>query len=189
MDEVYSPRHNLEARHHFSKVPNYIAPGILAINYDHLFAGGIRHLVFDVDNTLVSFGEPALDPPVRKFLLTLKTRPEVCCLRLASNSVRDLSRITGALGVTATQPGFLSFKPLPAFYRAIVRAVGDDPATIAMIGDKLIQDIWGANAVGITTVLVAPLGRDNLLDRLLRTRVHERYLLRKYLPRHIETWF
>lgn len=189
MDEVYAPHENAKRHHQLSKVPNYIAPGILEINYDHLFASGIKHLVFDVDNTLVSFGEPALDPAIQKFLIELKARPEVCCVHLASNSIRDLSRIRESLGVTSVQPRLVSFKPLPGFYRRVLSQIHDEPRAVAMIGDKLIQDIWGGNFVGMTTVLVRPLGRDNLLDRLLLTRWHERRLLRKYLPRHIETWF
>lgn len=189
MDEVYAPQHNREFWHHLSKVPNYIAPGVLGINYDHLFAQGVKHLIFDVDNTLVSFGEPALDPAIQTFLLGLKARPEVTSLRLASNSIRNLSRIAGPLGVDAIQPRAFSFKPLPTFYRRVIRDISEHPASIAMIGDKLIQDVWGGNYVGLTTVLVQPLGRDNLLDRILLTRRHERYLLRKYLPRHVETWF
>jgi HAD superfamily phosphatase (TIGR01668 family) len=189
MDEVYAPRDNRKFWHHLSKVPNYIAPGILAIDYDHLFANGIKHLVFDVDNTLVSFGEPALDPAVQTFLLELKNRPEVCCVRLASNSIRDLARIKEPLDVPVIQPRPLSFKPLPAFYHRVLQNIHDQPGAVAMIGDKLIQDVWGGNYVGMTTILVQPLGRDNLLDRLLLTRLHERRLLRKYLPRHIETWF
>jgi HAD superfamily phosphatase (TIGR01668 family) len=189
MDEIYAPQHNANFWHHLSKVPNYIAPGILGINYDHLFAKGVKHLVFDVDNTLVSFGEPALDPAIQTFLIALKARPEICCIRLASNSIRDLARIKQPLGVTAVQPRLLSFKPLPNFYRRVIQDIHDQPATIAMIGDKLVQDVWGGNYVGLTTVLVQPLGRDNLVDRLLLTRRHERHILRKYLPRHIETWF
>lgn len=189
MDEVYTPQHNIDLGRHFSKVPNYIAPGVLSINYDHLFAQGIKHLVFDVDNTLVSFGESTLDPAIQQLLLDLKARPQVCCIRLASNSTRNLSHITGPLGIPAFQPRLFSFKPLPSFYRRVIRDIHDRPATIAMIGDKLIQDIWGGNYAGLTTVLVQPLGRDNLFDRLVLTRRHERHLLRKYLPKHVETWF
>jgi uncharacterized protein len=189
LDEVYSPRENVEIWHHLSKVPNFIAPSIRDINYARLFEAGIKHLVFDIDNTLVSFGAPKLDPQTQSFLLELKARPEVCCLRLASNSTRNLDGITEPIGTTAVQPSLLAFKPLPTLYHRILRDVHDDPASVVMIGDKLIQDIWGANYVGITTVLVQPLGRDNWLDRALHVRWHERRLLRRYLPKHVETWF
>jgi HAD superfamily phosphatase (TIGR01668 family) len=189
VDEVYSPQHNLDFWNHLSKVPNYIAPSITDINYDRLFQSGIKHLVFDLDNTLVTFGALDLDATTRQFLLNLKARPEVHSLKLATNSIRRLTRVKAALGVPIIQPLPFSCKPLPSFYQRVLAGIPDPPGAVAMIGDKLIQDIWGANYLGLTSVLVQPLGRDNPLDRLLHVRWHERRLLRKYLPDHIETWF
>ncbi|HSX02177.1 MAG TPA: HAD hydrolase-like protein [Candidatus Saccharimonadia bacterium] len=191
MDELYSPSQNTYLERHFSKAPNYVAASVMAIDYDRLFAAGIRHLVFDVDNTLVSYGEPVLQGPMLEFLKQLKARPEVHTLRLASNSRRDLSTFGIGLGIDVIKPWRLSFKPLPSFYRRILANIGPniDPKTVAMVGDKLIQDVWGANYAGMTTVLVQPLGRDFWLDRLLGSRRRERRLLRKYLPHHIEAWF
>lgn len=189
MEEVYSPSRNYRFWHHLSKMPNYVAPSVVHIDYDKLISQGIRHFVFDIDNTLTSFGGRTIEPRTIKFLLGLKRRPLVKSLCLATNGTRDFSRVREALDVPIIQPGLIGFKPLPSFYAAVVRSTGAEPAAICMVGDKLIQDIWGANFAGLTTVLVQPVGRDNWLDRLLHVRSHERRLLRKYLPEHIETWF
>ncbi len=145
--------------------------------------------MFDLDNTLVTFGATTIGPETKASLLKLKARPEVKSLRIATNSLLDLSHIRQDLGVPVVQSAPFSFKPLPAFYWRVLRGIPDPPGTVVMIGDKLIQDVWGANYVGMTTVLVQPVGRDNLFDRVLHLRWHERRLLRKYLPKHIETWF
>ncbi len=191
MDEVYPPKQNELRQRSLSKVPNYIAPSIRDIDYPELFRQGVRHFVFDIDNTLVSFGKPALDERTRTFLLALKKRPEVCCVRLASNSRRDLSRFGLAIGIDVMKPQSWSMKPFASYYRRILRHTGaqDNPKSAVMIGDKLIQDIWGANHVGMTTVLVRPVGHDHWFDRLVRTRDRERFLLRRLLPRHREKWF
>ncbi len=146
-------------------------------------------MVFDVDNTLVSFGVHRLDPDIREFMINLQAAGGFASIRLATNSPRRLKWLRDELGLHITQPRLWRFKPLPGFYGYILAAIHDRPSAVAMIGDKLVQDIWGANAAGMTSVLVQPLGRDNWLDRILFFRWHERRLLRKYLPEHIEKWF
>jgi HAD superfamily phosphatase (TIGR01668 family) len=189
MDELYRPAQNTASRYHFGKVPNYIAPGVMGIDYVKLRAQGIRHLVFDVDNTLVSFGEHKLDSGIRDFMIELQATRRFATIRLATNSPRNLKWLRDELGLHITQPRLWRFKPLPSFYGHILADIHDRPSAVAMIGDKLIQDIWGANSVGMTSILVQPLGVDNWLDRVLMFRRHERRLLRKYLPDHIEKWF
>ncbi|HSX01295.1 MAG TPA: HAD family hydrolase [Candidatus Saccharimonas sp.] len=189
MDEVYSPQQNTQSPWHFSKIPNYVASSIRDIDYDRLLAAGVRHFVFDWDNTLVTFGASKLPPNTLEFLKALQARPGVATVRIATNSIRDLRALRRASGLEVVQPAPWRFKPLPDFYRHILKAIHDEPASICMIGDKLLQDVWGANHAGFTTVLVQPLGRDNWFDRLLNLRRHEHAFLRKYLPQHVETWF
>ena len=45
-------------------------------------------------------------------------------------------------------------KPAPSFFRAGIEALGGDPSAIAMVGDDLDNDVLGAQAVGLTGVLV-----------------------------------
>lgn len=46
-------------------------------------------------------------------------------------------------------------KPHPEAFRAAMRAVGvDDPAAVVFVGDRLLDDISGAKAVGMRAVLV-----------------------------------
>jgi HAD superfamily hydrolase (TIGR01458 family) len=45
-------------------------------------------------------------------------------------------------------------KPSPSFYRAALADLGTDPARTVMVGDDLVSDVLGAQAVGITGVLV-----------------------------------
>lgn len=189
MDMLYQPAENLASRYHFSKVPNYIAPSVLKVDYDLLVSQGVRHIVFDVDNTLISFGERRLDPQIGNFIVELQESSRFATIRLATNSPRRLKWLRDTLGLHISQPRPWRFKPLPSFYEHILADIRDQPGSVCMIGDKLIQDIWGANAVGMTSVLVQPLGRDNWIDRCLLFRQHERRILRKYLPHHVEKWF
>jgi HAD superfamily hydrolase (TIGR01458 family) len=45
-------------------------------------------------------------------------------------------------------------KPAPAFFNAALAALGSSPADTVMVGDDITSDVLGAQAVGITGVLV-----------------------------------
>jgi len=55
-----------------------------------------------------------------------------------------------AAGVTATICG----KPAPAFFEAALELLGHSADGVAMVGDDIVNDVRGAQAVGMTGVLV-----------------------------------
>ena len=179
----------LLAQHDY-KIPDYIASSVQTVDFEVLAQRGIRHVLVDVDNTLVSFGGSRLGAEEIRHLRQARRQGLIETLALVTNSWRNLSGITAALAPTRVfQPHGLLFKPRQAYYLSVLRALGCRPEETVMIGDRLVQDIWGARRAGLATVLVKPLGQDLWIDRLLATRWHERRLLRHYLPHHPEHWF
>lgn len=61
-----------------------------------------------------------------------------------------LAMLTTATGVEPTIIG----KPGPIVFREAVKRLGGDPATVAMVGDRLSTDIYGAKAAGLRAILV-----------------------------------
>jgi HAD superfamily hydrolase (TIGR01458 family) len=55
-----------------------------------------------------------------------------------------------AAGVTATICG----KPAPTYFDAALRLLGAPASRVAMVGDDIVNDVVGAQAVGITGILV-----------------------------------
>ena len=49
-------------------------------------------------------------------------------------------------------------KPQPAGFRRAMAQAGTDPAHTAMLGDKLLTDVLGANLSGVTALMVEPAG-------------------------------
>lgn len=58
--------------------------------------------------------------------------------------------ITTATGV---EPTFIG-KPGPIVFQEAVKLLGGDPSTVAMVGDRLSTDIYGAKAAGLRAILV-----------------------------------
>jgi len=60
--------------------------------------------------------------------------------------------VIGALQATTGIPPTVMGKPQPTIYDTAMRAMGADPETTAMLGDRLNTDILGAQSVGIGTI-------------------------------------
>ncbi|HHK67083.1 MAG TPA: YqeG family HAD IIIA-type phosphatase [Candidatus Acetothermia bacterium] len=132
--------------------PDEKASSIFEIDYDALYAAGKRVLLFDLDNTLGEGRPDRLAPAARELLLRLRKdgfRIGVITNRRRPAELpvfRDLSE-HALLYHRACKPlkrGFLSL--LEKLDASVDQAV--------MIGDRRLTDVFGANRVGIYTILL-----------------------------------
>lgn len=157
--------------HKTKLLPDFIASSILDIDAHTLQNFGITHLMFDLDDTLVYHGNNEI-PPEYSAQISQLTEGGFTVL-IGTNTKRDLNKLATDLDVTILQPIGLSYKPLKSYYKRAVSAAGTTPDHIAMIGDRLINDVVGANRSNFLTVLVQPLSSNlNLFLRLyLRSKL------------------
>jgi uncharacterized protein len=161
-------------------VPDYMASSISKIDFQKLAADGIKYIAFDADHTLVPYRGIVLDPQTAQFLASQKNSFKEWCI--ASNRVtNDLHGIAEALDVHVIRASATVRKPSRKFYQWVIDYFGARPEEIAMIGDKLLADVWGGNRSGLKTVWVEHLGKDGPLDKLIGLRRIERRLLKRYL--------
>ena len=137
--------------------PNYVADSVLQIRIDELMELGISHIVFDVDGTLLQKGGSEL--PHKYIEHVHQMRERGIKILIGSNSSRDLSVLAEEIGAVVVKPSTFHFKPLRRFYGKVVREAGVPADKIAMVGDRVMNDIWAANEAGITTILVKPYKR------------------------------
>lgn len=163
-----------------SYVPDYMAASIDTIDFDLLKRQGIKCIAFDADSTLVPYRGIELSPQTTKFLHSKRKLFNKWCI--ASNRVtNDLEGIANDIDAGVVRANLWTRKPRRRFFKKVFRHLGAQPHEVAMIGDKIIADIWGGNRAGCTTVWVERLGRDSLPNRLMRLRAFERQLLKRYL--------
>ena len=136
--------------------PNYYASGVLDIDYALLRKHGIRCIAFDVDGTITKSGDNTMATKQSQQLVALLKSAGIEKALLASNSERDLSLIVNQLsGFTTVQPHTHAPKPSRSFYQAVIDTAQCKPKHIAMVGDRYIQDIWGAKRSGLSAILIA----------------------------------
>lgn len=124
-----------------------------AVDYDGLYAKGVRGLIFDIDNTLVEHGAPATERARELFLRLRNTGFRIC---LISNNKKP--RVAPfAKDVGADHYVCNAHKPSRESYRRAMEIMGTDVSSTCFIGDQLFTDVYGANRAGIPSILVKPI--------------------------------
>jgi HAD superfamily phosphatase (TIGR01668 family) len=161
-------------------IPDLIVDSVVDLDFSHVPLKKVRHVVLDVDHTLMMRRGAMIDQPIKEFLIDLKRRRVIDTLFLASNSRRDLSYIASEIGAVVVPTKSYVFKPRGAYFRHLLRAIDAEPAQVVMVGDRMLTDILGGNRAGMVTILVSPIGPDSFISRLLLRRPFGRWYLRHF---------
>lgn len=155
-------------------VPDIYQKSIYNINYDLLYSRGIRCLFIDLDNTIAPINMKTPNKKIRELFDDLKVKG--FRVIIFSNSNRNRVRpFKEELDVDCCAR---ACKPFKRKYLKIINEYNLNVAEIACIGDQLLTDIKGGNKVGITTILVNPIGTKELLFTKIN-RLFENKVLRK----------
>ena len=122
------------------------------IDFDKLHEDGYKGVIFDIDNTLVRHGEPA-DARACELFAHLKELGFSCML-LSNNKEPRVKMFNDAVKVSYIHK---AGKPKAANYKKAMELMGTDVSNTIFVGDQIFTDIYGANRVGIRTILVKPI--------------------------------
>ena len=138
-----------------SLVPDGVYESYQQITPELLQSRGIRLLLSDLDYTLAPKSVSRPDQAVRDWLGRLQAagiRVMILSNNRSSHRVETFCRELGIPYVGHAQ------KPrTTGFHRAMEQA-GGTAAETAMLGDKLLTDMLGANLSGVTALMVEPAG-------------------------------
>lgn len=138
----------------FPLVPSRVTNSIFDLTPEELRDAGIRLVLADLDNTLVSYEEHLPSPALRRWKASL----EVAGIRLfvISNSRKNhrCPDFCAALSVSCIRH---AGKPGIAGFRRALEEAGVPPQAAIMVGDQIFTDIWGANRAGVHSVLIKPI--------------------------------
>ena len=136
-------------------IPSIYKKSVFDVNYDKVYDGGVRHLMFDLDNTLTWAKSSEISDEIAELIEELKKKFTV---DLVSNSRnKRVSTIAKRLNVD-----YVSFarKPSIKSFNIIQNKYDCSRDAIAIIGDQLFTDVKGGNTFGVMTILVDPIGDD-----------------------------
>jgi uncharacterized protein len=152
--------------------PDFYYSSVTAIDLALLGQAGVRHLLMDLDNTLMPRDRSEVPPEIRAWIDSLPGHGMDACL-VSNNWHAHVQDIADHIGLPIVAK---SLKPFPPAFRKGLRVVGGTPDTTAVVGDQVFTDILGGNLLGMTTVLVKPQSASDLPHTLLLRRA-ERIVL------------
>lgn len=139
----------------FSLIPQMLLPGYGSLTPEMLRERGIRLLLCDLDYTLAPKYVPRPDDRLRAWLAEMQ-RAGIRVMILSNNrSPARVERFCRDLGIDYVGH---AGKPSPRGYRQAMEKAGVTPGETAMLGDKLLTDVLGANRSGVWAVMVEPAG-------------------------------
>jgi HAD superfamily phosphatase (TIGR01668 family) len=155
--------------------PKEFANSVHDINYDKLWQAGIRGLIFDIDNTLVTFDVPEPTAQIAALLTNLTQRGFGICL-LSNNGEARVKGFCQNLGYPHI---WRAKKPGRGGISRAMEHLGLQRHQVAIVGDQIFTDCLGGNRFGIHTILTAPIAkRDEWTVKL--KRLPEKIVLRAY---------
>lgn len=155
-------------------VPDVYQKSIYTINYDILYSRGIRCLLIDLDNTIAPITMKNPNKRIKQLFDELKNKGFK--IIIFSNSPKGrIKNFKDELNVDYIAR---ARKPFKHKYQKVLDIYKFQEPQIACIGDQLLTDIKGGNKMGLTTILVNPVGiKERFVTKL--NRHFEKKILRK----------
>lgn len=163
--------------------PDIYKKSIYDIDYEKLKKIGIRCLLFDLDNTLAPIDVLEPDKKLLDFFGYLESLGFKSII--LSNSSKK--RVTPFKERCNVDSSFHSYKPFRKKYRKVLDMFGYEDTEIACIGDQLLTDVYGANRMGFTSILVNPISEREYfgtkINRFIETILYRYYKKRNLLDK------
>ncbi len=159
-------------------VPHYEIAELSELN--SIMKSKYRGIIFDIDQTLVSYRDDIVSTNNVKQIEYLKKDYKCCLLsnyrknEFQTDRVNNISLQIGIPIVTTKNK-----KPSSLAFQAALKTLNLPAKDVIMLGDRIITDIIGANSIGITSVCIKPI--DPLGDPFLLViipRTIERFILK-----------
>ena len=137
------------------------------IDFQAYYDAGYRGIIFDIDNTLTTHGDPA---EARCVELAEKLRNMGFSMILLSNNKEPRVKMFRD-GVGYGSYIYKAGKPSPKNYQKAMEEFGTGTDNTVFVGDQLFTDVWGANKAGIRTYLVKPIHPKEEIQIVLKRRL------------------
>ena len=160
-------------------IPDIYQKSIYSINYDNLIKRGIKCILFDLDNTLVPPNSKEPNKKLQELIEDLKTK--LSPVIFSNSSEKRIKPFLEQLKMD----GYSSVdKVFEQKIEQILINYNLKINELALISDKMLTEIYLGNNVGITTILVNSISKNEGLKVQL-SKLKEKKILKKLRDRDL----
>ena len=156
-------------------LPTKIYDDIYAITPEEMASLGIRALILDIDNTLVTYDDPKPTESVSKWLDAMHVAG-VQTAFVSNNHKKRVELFCEGLGCYFHAD---AAKPSRKYMREAMAYMGTTVDDTACVGDQLFTDVWAGKRLGMRAFLVPPI-KDKTTLFFKTKRLLEKPFLKKY---------
>lgn len=143
------------------------------ISVDALKDRNIKALILDIDNTLVPPHTPVCDERAKAFVDKMQQHFKICIV--SNNIYARAKKFADSFPVDFICDGN---KPAKKPFLLALEKLKTTPDAVAVIGDQIFTDVWGAKRMNMCAVLVNPIcdkeGKFVKFKRILERLVYKR---------------
>lgn len=151
---------NVVSDRFFTLVYQYLRPqlmyeSIYDIDFGRLWDDGVRHLIFDVDNTLITYSDSDVSIQCINLFKSIQSIGFESIILMSNNSSIDrIGRVAKQLDLPAIT---FACKPFVFTMRRLLNERSMNCHEVALIGDQLLTDVLLANKLNIISIFVDPM--------------------------------
>jgi HAD superfamily phosphatase (TIGR01668 family) len=138
-------------------VPDLYVKSIYEIDFDKLKKRGIKGIVTDLDNTLIEWNRPEATPELINWIKQVQSLGFSIVI-VSNNSRIRVEKVAKPLGVPFVHR---AKKPLKIAFKQALKKLNLPVSKTVVIGDQVFTDIFGANRMGLYTILVVPVAEND----------------------------
>ncbi|RQD77554.1 MAG: YqeG family HAD IIIA-type phosphatase, partial [Candidatus Syntrophonatronum acetioxidans] len=145
--------------------PDVYLESIYDLDLEKLKKNGIKGIITDLDNTLISWGDNTIYPSLDQWFEKLKKEGFKICI-VSNNSPDRVSTFAEKFNIPAVSG---AAKPRRKPFRRALEELEIKPEEAAVLGDQVFTDVLGGNRLGLFTILVIPVSpREFIGTRVVR---------------------
>ena len=156
--------------------PKLYCQKVTDIKPEFLKENNIKAIILDVDNTLLDFDLNIISG-LKSWHDNIKSNNIKCMILSNSNKEDKIKMVANLLNIPYIK---FATKPLKRGFKKAKSLLGVENNNIAVVGDQIFTDVYGANRCKMFSILVKPVAeKDIWMTRIKRPL--ENLIIKKYL--------
>ena len=164
-------------------IPTIYKETVFDVDYNKLYEKGIRLILTDLDNTLVSYKDDEVNEKLSNWLEERMNEGFEIMIISNNSSEARVKEFGEKLNIK-----YLSraMKPLKGGFKKVLKKATRkySPNEIVAIGDQLMTDVFAANRMNYTSILVKAIDRKTEKWTTRFNRILESHVLRRIKEKH-----